>query len=294
MESSSSQYDSCRFDAFWKPFIRIFQFLCMSHFSVFRKNLNANQSKKWFLIIYYFIFDTFHIWTITYLTILGLEPKSQIKKSPLMYYVQCMGVYCNFLTHLTSHVETLLKGKYEVAILDKFREINRMLSVKLHHEIDFNSVRKHFFAETFLVFLLSSLLPTLAIFTSSNITGISDNVRFLHIYEFFILYIRGFQIAMMLNFMNYCLRQMQILLKRQQCDQQTTLYPLKYIRYYRDIYSNIWLIKNLISDCYGWSLISLLVQFTLILINLPYWIYVNFKVFNSSEFSIRMYAMKLL
>lgn len=59
------------------------------------------------------------------------------------------------------------------------------------------------------------------------------------------------------------------------------------IQHLRDIYSNAWLIKNLISNCFGWSLLSLLVEFTTELINFCYWTYINSVLIKSIEQILR-------
>lgn len=289
MESTSSDiYNPKRFEAFWKPIIRVFQLLCLSHYSVFRSNLKSKHFQKWAFPIYYFIFDAFHVWIVFYITKIGLHlkvyPNNSIKESPLMFYVHCMSVFGNFITHLTAHIETLFKRKYEIEILEKFNEINAIFSTNLHHVIDFKILRRKYLLETLVIFIVSGTMSAISLFISDY----DNTVRFLLIYGIIVIRARGCQISFSLNYLADCLLDLQVLLKRQQnkCGRKTVLYPFENIRYFRDIYSNCWLIKNLISDCYGWSMISFLVQCALTMINLAYWSYINMKFYESIELSV--------
>lgn len=154
------------------------------------------------------------IFFIQYGLQLELSPVKAVRASPLMYYVQFISVFGNFITHLVSHAEALLKGRYEIEILNKFREIDMIFATKLNHKINFSAIRKHILIETIATFFISIVLASFSVFVP--VVNTEMYIRFLYIYEFTILRVRGFQIAFVMHFLSRCLSDMQILLKRQQ------------------------------------------------------------------------------
>lgn len=286
-ESSTSM----RFNAFWKPIIRVFQLLCISHYSVFQPDLKTNRLKKWALLLYYLFFDAMDICTLAYISIdrmnLELFPQSFNKEIPLMYYVHSIGVFGSFITHITTHIETLFKGKSEIEILEKFKEINLIFSAKLKHEVQFNVLRRKLFYESAFVFTLSAIMISAGVVIT--VVDYGNNFRCTSIYGIIIVCGRGCQISFMINSLCDCLRNLEIQIKRKHRNIaiKRSGCSIENIQYFREIYSKIWLIKNLISECYGWSMISFLIQFTMTIINLSYSIYMNLHFVNLLNLNIR-------
>lgn len=115
-----------------------------------------------------------------------------------------------------------------------------------------------------------------------------------------IIRVRRCQISFHINALSHILLDLQVLLKRQQKNYRpnssaaTILNSSENIRYLRDIYSNVWLLRNLISNCFGWSFIALLMEFSFDLINSSYWAYMNIKIYESSNMIIRKIIQKHL
>lgn len=244
------------------------------------------------------MFGAIHVGIMFYALKRGLhvvetKPDDRYKESPLMYYVNCMSTLGNIVSHLTTHFETLVKGKHESEIYRKLEEIDEIFATKLKNPLDYKQLQKKYIRQTIGVFILCTFISI----TSTLITIPIDKDNFVRptlIFAILIIRGRGCQIALVLNVLCDILLDLKILLKRQQLNYRRNcsellngFYPAENIRYYRKIYSSIWLIKTLISDCFGWSLITFLVQFTIDLINSSYWVYINLTVFESKSMSTR-------
>lgn len=102
--------------------------------------------------------------------------------------------------------------------------------------------------------------------------------------------------ALIINMQTVILRDLQILLKRQQqnyrphtTNSMAISNASEKICLLRDIYSNVWLINNLMSGCFGWSLVTFLLEFSFDLINSSYWAYINIKSNESNNKIIRKF-----
>lgn len=86
-------------------------------------------------------------------------------------------------------------------------------------------------------------------------------------------------IAFHINTMTNILGDLQILLKKQQKNyhpkSMTSIDSIENIRNLRHVYLNVWQLKNLMSSCFGWSLVLFLVEFSFEFINSFYWMYLN-------------------
>lgn len=140
MYPSSSFYNPRTFKSFWKPFVRVFQVLCVSHFSVFYSTNCIGR------LIYFFAFSALHITFVIYTLFNGLHiqmrPSIHHKYSPLMFYMNFVSVFGNLLTQVVAHLEPLFTRKYEEEIYRKLDKINENFALKLNYVTNFEIVGK--------------------------------------------------------------------------------------------------------------------------------------------------------
>lgn len=294
MDSSNTTFHKANnFECFWKPFIRVFQVLCISNYSIYRPNLKRNSLKSFAFLTYFIIFGGIHIGITVYALKRSLRMEltrnDKYKESPLMYYVSWLSIFGDILAHLTSNLVALLKGKQEAEIYQKIEEIDEIFFTKLKHSLNYNQMRRKYVYQTFGIFILSTVLSIISTLTP---LPMDRNYFVCPILMFAILVIRGrgCQIALVLHTLCHILMDLKILLKQQQlnCHRGSSgFYSIENIQYYRKIYSKIWLIKTLMSDCFGLTFITFLVQFTFDLIDSSYWAYINLSLYESKLMSIR-------
>lgn len=291
MYPSNKEYNPNDFKLFLKPFIRVFQLFCVSHYSIFHPDLYKNRMKLIKILIYFILFSFLHIASICFVIIYSFDNRNimnkEYKESPMMYYVKIMSLVIGTITHAVIHFEALFKGKCEKELLSNFFEIHSIFATKLNYTVDYNILRKKCIHQVSNVFILSIVLLgtswyfyTMGEFLEKSFLVLLAGLA--HI----ILRLRYYQIAVVLTLLKDCLADLDILLKRFQIIQQQQQNSAN-IRYFRKIYSNAWTIQNLISECYGWSLIAMLTQFTLDSINTSYWIFINLKYYGAQNFTIR-------
>lgn len=293
------------FEAFWKPFTRVFQAFCVSNYCIFRPNLCNNLSRSFMYLVYFLILSILHIAIVASATSRGLEceqkhPEHRLAKhreSALMYYVNTITTLGGLATHVATHLETLLNGKHEEEIYQKLRTINAMFVTKLNHATNFKTRSAKNIRQTVVAFVLSTLLASASSFTT--LPDLYHDKYFMQpilIFAVIINQVRWCYIAIVLNVLADILSELHILLKQQQiqsCDnsnkQSDNKFARENIRYFRDIYSNVWFIVTLMSNCFGWSLISFLIEFSLESINAAYWLYINLSVYKSIHLNIRKF-----
>lgn len=293
MYPSRKMYSPQAFVSFWKPFIRIFQVFCVSHYSLFHSSEHIGR------LIYYITFSSLHIALMVYTLANGLiiqmRPSNKYKESTLMFYVNSISVAGNFVTHTVAHLEPLFTRKYEEEIYRKLNDINEMFALKLNYVVNFDAIRNKFIRRTMLFFTITASISIGYSFYSLPSDG--DTLKtFLFLLNRVlgaaIIRARRCQLAFLVNTLSNTLLDLQILLKRQQQNYRpnsanSSANSSENIRYLRDIYSTVWLLKNLISNCFGWSFISFLMEFSFDLINSSYWAYINVKIYDSNNMIIR-------
>lgn len=293
MHTSGKMYNPKAFKLFWRPFVRVFQALGVSHYSIFYSNVGIH------CVLNFFGISVIQISLLTYVLINGprvhyIGNNTNFKESPLMNYVSFMSIGGNFLTHLVAHLEPLFTQKHEVELYRRLNKINEIFAFKLNYVTDFDAIRKDFIRKTISFFVFTStlsfgysmfFLPTdakgMAIFLICRILSVT------------VIRSRRCQIAFHVNNLTNILDDLGVLLKRQQeayrNNSSESHNSRENIRHLRDIYSNAWLVKNLLSNCFGWSFITFLLEFSFELINSAYWAYVNIKLYNSVGKIIRKY-----
>lgn len=228
------------------------------------------------------------------------EQRSRMTKhreSALMYYVNALSILGGFATHVLSHLEPLLNGKRERAIHDKFNTINNIFVTKLNFVPDFKAKRSKYIKQTVALCLFVSVLSVASSF--AQLPELYHDKYFMQPMLIFPILINRFRwcyMAMLLHHIGDILNDLHILLKQHQIQsrdessaQPGSKYARENIRYYREIYSNVWFVITLLSDCFGWSFIFFLVEFTFEMINGAYWLYINLTVYGSIALNIRKF-----
>lgn len=291
MFPSTKSYNPNDLIAFWTPFTRVFQWFCVSNFSLFRSDSMKNHRIRYLArIIYFVIFSLAHFISIAmasnYFSRDLRISHSKYRESPSMYYVKMAGSIFGPLAHTIIHIEALLNGSNENQLYERFSEIHRIFATKLNYVIDYNKLSIRYGA-------ISGIFIVPMIFTGVSFFYIevemSSQKSYLRIIMVatLITRCREYQITLALTALKDTLVDLEILLQRHQIEHNRTQQHPENIQYFRKIYSNAWLIKNLISDCYGWTMIALLAQVTLDMIQSAYWLFVNLKYFNSRNFTLR-------
>lgn len=280
MMYQSRRYNPLAFDRFWRPFVRIFQAFAVSHYSIFHKNIHIGH------MIYFFTISLIHTRVMLH-TLRHIQSVDNINYggSPIMYYVSLISIIGNFVAHMVSNLEPLVSRKDEEEIYQKLREIDEILATKLNCFTDFNALRRKYIKHTVLYFVLTGLLSFGLSYFSMPKNGIFPYLLN-RLVSATVIRVRRCQIAFHINALTNILTNLQHLLKRQQenfrpLSSETDLSVRKNIQHIRDVYSNAWIIKNLMSSCFGWSLISMILEFSVVLINLIYWGYINATKYKS-------------
>lgn len=288
------------FQNFWQPFIRVFQVLCISHYSVFRHN---DSKSKIFLA--YFVVLALCNSVILVVSINGgssnredfvfVDGETKFKGSHLMYCINALSIFGSLAIHSTISLEVIFVGKQENEICDKLKLIDDIFSTKLNHMMNYKVIRIRYI-KIVGIFVFAIILALLCAF--SPLPEMYNDKFFmtpLMLIGVIISRARWCQIALYLNIIADNLDELQHLLKRQQIQSYQQMneetrgtFDPERLRYIREIYSNMWFIVSLMSDCFGWTLLTFLVKITLESINGSYWIYINWNMYGS----IALYTRK--
>lgn len=281
---------SREFELFWKPFTRVFQTLGVSHYTIFRPEIYNNRLKSVALLLYYIILIAFHVLLLMITTYKGRcyeseKCEARYKGSPLMYYVNGLSVFGSIATHLSVHFENIFYGNQEDEICEKFKNIYGIFASRLNYRLNYKAKRvKYVRIVGFYTFAIILSCTT----AFSKLPDQYNDMFFMTpmmIFGVIITRARWLQISLFLNILSDTLEDLQSLLRQQQIrsseetnEPSENRYTCQNIRYFRAIYSNIWLIVTMMSDYFGWSLIAFLVKVTLEFINGSYWLYVNWHM----------------
>lgn len=303
MNSSARSVFLNEFEAFWKPFTIAFQILCVANYFIFRSsNFRRNHLQFIAFSVYFIAFSILHIATVVSSSTKALKPTPENsyfkhKESQLMHYVNVLAIIGSFVIHLMSHIETLFNGKHEQEIYEKLQAIDKTFATHLNHKTDYKTRRKKYIRQTILVFIFAIFLAAASAFTPLH--ELNDDKFFMQpimIIPLLIIRARWCYIALFLRATADTLNDLQMLLKQQQIqsfhhstDQRKHSDDRENIRFFREIYSDVWFIITLISDCFGWYLISFLIEFTFEMINASYWVYINQKFYGLVYLNMRKY-----
>lgn len=290
--SSKMSHNPQAFILVWKPFIRLFQMLSLSHYSLFHSQKRIGR------LMYFVVFSVVCIMVKIYtLKDLYLQDKSVYKNSPLMYYVSCMSIISHSGVLIVVYLETFSTRKSQEKIYQKFQEIFDIFAMKLDYITDFDQYRKKcilhasIYYITIISILISSCIHSpvanwsIFIFILTRVVLVSINL------------FRRIQIIIHFNLATTILRDLKILLEKQQqsyrFDSNEVALSRGIIRCLHNVYSNVWLIMKLIDNCFGWTLVIFLIEFTIDSINSLYQYYLNIKIYNSMYKIIRKYSFSI-
>lgn len=291
---------SSDFEAFWRPFARIFQTLCVSNYFIFRPHLRNNWRKSLPFLIYFLTLASLHILLVVLTASKGLQIDSEQhlkhKESHLMYYVNNLSIIGSIITHMTIHFEVLLSMKLEEEIYEKLNEIHVIFASKLNFLINYEARRAKYIRNTVGTFVLTIVLASVS--SLATIPNLKKGIEIhfmkpVHIIAVTIIRARWCYVALLLNIIADTLDDLQNSLKLHQqknakeLSAESCSCARESIRYFREIYSNVWFTINLLSDCFGWSLITFLVEITFEVINASYWLYINLHLYGSFNLNIR-------
>lgn len=295
--ASQKSYDPKTFDYFWKPFVRVFQALCLSHYSIFRC---SNRTHNVGRLIYTMFFMTLDVVANIYiLHQIHSVDKAQYENCVLMYFVSLISHLVHVVSDTIAHFESFFAKEQEEEIYRKHREIDEIFATKLNHIRDYNAIRR------------ASVWPTIIYWTCASIVAFAAALFILPSNENVFVFligntaimlinrIRRFQIGIHVNALTNILNDLKMLLDKQHrmhCSQSNGISPdfCKNIRYFRQIYSNAWFITKMMSCCFGWSFIIFLFEGALDLIASTYQVYLNLNIYKSTNQIIRNFARKRL
>lgn len=291
------------FEAFWRPFVRIVQLCCASNYNIFRSKHRKSPLKSFILWAYFTLYTVINMSLVSLATARGLQCegasnntyKPQHKESSLMYYINSLTVLGNSITNLTVHLEPVLCGKREIELFQKLKIVDGLFLNKLNHKLDYKAKRTKFMWRIVSAFILSCILCTASSF--STLPEQHHDKYFMQpilILACVTIRIRWCYIALILSSVAETLSDLQVLLRQHQIKNRKDSNKHHRnsdandkIRYFREIYSNIWCIITLLSECFGLTFITFLLSSTLQSINASYWLYINMSIYKSMDVNIR-------
>lgn len=129
------------FERFWRPFVRVFQFFCVSNYSIFRSPPSNRFFTSYLSILYFISFSSLHILPVLFNVRKGLQRNEnhglKYKENTLVYYVNFLSVISTVVTHITVHLEPLFTSVEESELFERFRAIHIMFVSKLNFVTNF-------------------------------------------------------------------------------------------------------------------------------------------------------------
>lgn len=277
---------------FWKPFVRTFQLLCISHYGIFRPELKK-QRFKLFLYRFFFVLNVVLQVAATYFYFekgltLKLHAMNKYNVSKIFLYVNVGTRFSQFASQLVVPLETFFKRHVEHELFEAFRRIDDIFKNDLKYPIDYRGHRRRQLTHTWLYYIIVITLMVGSYFISAPVPA---SVTVIHSLLYFYLLafwrIRIFQVALYINMLNALLGELTVVMRRQQQRVKYNPHGWKDIQYTRRMYSEFTLVKTLIGDCFGYSLILCVVDSSVKIINSAYWYYVNFETIKSDNMHLR-------
>lgn len=277
---------------FWKPFVRIFQFLSISHYGIFRPELKDHRIKSTLFRIYFILNISIQLTSAYTFFLLEIKVRMRIADrynvSPLFMYIFVGTRVTQLLSFIVIPCEAFFNRHTEQKLFETLQCIDDIFQKKLNYPIDYGIHRRR------QIRTISLLFTGLTIFLSMNIyvTTSDQNLReFLgnlpHLYMMVVWRMRVVQNTFFINALCNLLYELKTMMQRQQHRVKYNSAHWKGIQYARKIYSNIWLFKTLIRDCFGYSMVLFGIDSTMKLINGGYWIYMNLGSIESVIHSMR-------
>lgn len=241
------------------------------------------------------------LYTLIYGLHIQIKPsKQQHRESSLMFYMNFLSMAGNFVTHTIAHAEAFFTQNQEQEIYRRFNIINAVFAREFNYIIDLDAIKREHMQRTVLFYVCSAAVSFVYSFFSLPVAG-SDLALFLinRILAVIVIRARRCYAALIVNMQTIILRDLHVLLKRQQQNYRphptnrrnvTSAQANEKIQHLRGIYSHIWMINNLISDGFGWSFVTFLMEFAFDLINSSYWAYINIKSNESHNKIVRKFS----
>lgn len=214
-----------------------------------------------------------------------------------MFYVNSLSIIGSMVVHIAIHVEALFRKKQEQKLYDKLKLIDDLFATKLNHLTDYKMRRSKYIRQNVVVSVFSVILAAASSFTTLPDLNKGIQIHFMkpiHIIPVFVIRCRWCYISIFLNAIADTLDDLQLLLKKHQLqsfeganESSANSCAIEKMRYFREIYSNVCRIVMLMSDCFGWSLITFLIEFTFDVINASYWLYMNVHFYGSNNLNLR-------
>lgn len=186
-----------------------------------------------------------------------INPKMVYKRSPFMFFVNYMSTAGNVVSHATVHLEAFFMAKNENRLFREFEALNSIFAEKLNCKLDLNKLRVNYLRRVVIFFTCITVMSIGSSFFSLSDTNTHKYLfLFIRAYAVTTIRARGCYIALILNIICEILRHTENALVEHQrhCTQNwnelpSPAHPMADIQYYREIYTKMWKIKNLISSC---------------------------------------------
>lgn len=274
---------------FWIPFVRTFQFLGISHYIILRPELKNHRIKLILHQTYFFAIILIQFVGIAIYLKIVLETRvktlqEKYNMSPLFVGVNIATRFSQFLCVAVIPFETFFKRHIEQKLVETFQRIDEICRSQINRPIDYYALRRRQLVKTWLLYIVTSLVFFSSLFLK---VPVYDAGMYVFYGAFLASLLRVFQFAFHINVLIGLLGELKLLMRHQQ--QRSRMDPAQWmeIKYARKMYSNLWLAKTLIGDCYGFSMILFIVDRMVKQISSAYWFYVNIESIKSNSMHMR-------
>lgn len=276
---------------FWNPFVRFFQFVCISHYGILRPESKNCRIKLTLHRIFFTLNVLIQLFSAYLFFQFGIKMRmrtmARYNGSPVFMYVSVATKLVEIMFFSVIPFETFHNRHIEQMFFETLRNIDDIFR-KLQHSIDYGMHRRRQIRKTWLfplgiiMFIAADLPVNISVTKPDTFAAI-----IVVLYIFVVTRLRVFQIAFYSNALGDLLEELKILLRRQQHRIKYNSAQWTNIQSVRKIYSEIWFLKTLIGDCFGYSMILFVVDSAVKIINCAYWTYLNLEASKSEVLEIR-------
>lgn len=281
---------------FWKPLVRFFQFLCMLHYGIFRPELKNHRIKLTLHRIFLAISVSIQVISAYYLFLLEMEQRirmvNRYNVSPVFMYVNVIISFSQLISFLLIPIETFCKRNTEQKLFETLQSIDDIFQ-KLNHSVVYRKHRYRQFRSTWLLFAGLTALMTINIYINDSIESLFDIwILLLYAYVFVVWRMRTFQIAFFINALRDLLGELKIVMRRHQHRLKYNSAQWNEIQYAQKIYSKIWLLKTMIGECFGYSMILFVTDSAVKMIVAGYWFYLRLGTTKAANIFLGKYPLQ--
>lgn len=194
---------------------------------------------------------------------LGINMATRISQSLLVFVVP---------------METIMKRNTEQKIIDAFKRIDEIFRINLTYNIDYRTHWRRQIVKTWLCYIVTTIVFVSNFFVP---TTIYEPGNFAFSCTFIVSRLRVYQFAFYVNAVRDNLDELKQLMRIQHQRVKYNSTRWKDIQYIRKIYSKIWLLKTLIGERFGYSIILLVIDLMIKMMTSVYWTYMNFNSIQS-------------